>query len=601
MISLKKFNCLILSFLLIIGSVFVSTKTVSAEIIKIGVITGDGVRMRADATTDSEIVTKLNSGTTVTVLGSKAQVGGGSYTWYKVNYINSGQNYTGYVREDLISVSDYNTSPDFKEQLAAFPADYREALTVLHSIYPNWTFIADPVSYTFKQAVALEDDTDRKLIDGSYVSLRSLRPGCYDWNTDSWIGLSGGGWYGASTELIKYYMDPRNFLNANEIYYYLQQGFDVNSQNLQGINNIVKGSFLYANVNHTGDSYHGRSYSQLIWDAGVQSGVNPYFLASTILQEQGTNGATLSRGYSYNGTIVYNFFNWSANGSTSAEVNANGGKYAYSQGWTTPSASIIGGAMKYGDKYVKEGQDTYFYKNFNICNPDPTQIWKQYAQNVADGVSSARKLAKNYVNDKTTPLTFKIPVYKDNSLPATVCPYPIKSTKLYNNYYFKNIEVIKYSSSQDDITPRFDKFTYEYSLSVSGDTTLFIEKPGGTSLASPDTISLNEGDNVVVLSIKSQTGYTKDYTIYVNATNPCTLKITDTRPNTPQVTVKKGDTNGDGKITLIDLANVRLHLLELKKLSGNNLLGADTNGDNKVSLIDLANIRLHLLEIKLLG
>ena len=57
----------------------------------------------------------------------------------------------------------------------------------------------------------------------------------------------------------------------------------------------------------------------------------------------------------------------------------------------------------------------------------------------------------------------------------------------------------------------------------------------------------------------------------------------------------RGDTNGDGKISLIDLANVQRHLLGLMKLAGDNFTAADTNGDGKISLIDLANIQRHLL------
>ena len=69
--------------------------------------------------------------------------------------------------------------------------------------------------------------------------------------------------------------------------------------------------------------------------------------------------------------------------------------------------------------------------------------------------------------------------------------------------------------------------------------------------------------------------------------------ITSSAP--PKPVIVKGDTNGDGKITLSDLANIRLHLLGKFVLKDNNSLGADTNKDGKISLNDLANVRLHLL------
>ena len=60
-------------------------------------------------------------------------------------------------------------------------------------------------------------------------------------------------------------------------------------------------------------------------------------------------------------------------------------------------------------------------------------------------------------------------------------------------------------------------------------------------------------------------------------------------------TVKRGDTNGDGKITLMDLTNVQRHLLEKKKLTDENLISADTNGDGNITLIDLTRIQRYLL------
>ena len=56
-----------------------------------------------------------------------------------------------------------------------------------------------------------------------------------------------------------------------------------------------------------------------------------------------------------------------------------------------------------------------------------------------------------------------------------------------------------------------------------------------------------------------------------------------------------GDANGDGKISLSDLAKIRLHLLGEVTLKGDNLTGADANKDGKISLSDLAKVRLHLL------
>lgn len=62
-----------------------------------------------------------------------------------------------------------------------------------------------------------------------------------------------------------------------------------------------------------------------------------------------------------------------------------------------------------------------------------------------------------------------------------------------------------------------------------------------------------------------------------------------------------GDIDGDSDITINDLANIKLHLIEKKLLTGIELKAADVDGDNQITINDLANMRLiliGLLEIK---
>lgn len=57
-----------------------------------------------------------------------------------------------------------------------------------------------------------------------------------------------------------------------------------------------------------------------------------------------------------------------------------------------------------------------------------------------------------------------------------------------------------------------------------------------------------------------------------------------------------GDNNGDGKITILDLANVQKHLLKKSILTGANLKATDTNKDGKITILDLANFQKQLLK-----
>ena len=593
MTGFKKINSLFLSFILVFISVFTVYLKIDAVIIKMGIVTEPGtiptgISIRADATTSSSKVATLQDGTEVEVLGSEKDKSGNNYWWYKISFATSEGTKVGYIRDIYITLFDYNTNPTFEEQLAQFPQSYHGALISLHSKYPNWIFKADNLYISFNDALNLEDYANVRLIDGSYESLRSMRKGCYDWNTGSWIKYEGD-WYGASRELIAYYMDPRNFLNENDIFMYMKQGYDANTQTLQGVREILKGTFLDTTVSDTNDEFYGRTYSEVIIEAAARSFVNPYIIASTIIQEQGVNGATLGKGTTYNGVTVYNFMHWKATGKTDADIINSGASYAYSCGWTTPSKSIIGGAKMYSSNYLLRGQDTYFYKNYDFIGTNPNFAFAthQYAQNVADSYSSSKKLAKMYVNKTDMSITFRIPVYKDDSLPSAVSPYPEKSDKL-NNYYIKDIQAY-------GLTPAFDKFGYEYSLSVSGDNSIYVELFDGTSLESPNTFNLNTGDNTVVLTVKSQTGFTNDYIINVHSSANCTLTVTNNKGDAVTPNVINGDTNGDGLVSLSDLSNVRLHLLGKITLSGDRFYGADTNKDGQISLSDLSNIRLHLI------
>ena len=40
-----------------------------------------------------------------------------------------------------------------------------------------------------------------------------MADGCYDWETGEYTVLDSGGWVQASSELVQYALDPRNFLS----------------------------------------------------------------------------------------------------------------------------------------------------------------------------------------------------------------------------------------------------------------------------------------------------------------------------------------------------------------------------------------------------
>lgn len=582
----KKLISLCLVLVIFISSVLGTVSiNASAETIITAYIEGDNVNVRVGPSTADTIIEKI-SYTSVTVTEKV-----NNDTWLKITYHNGTKQITGYIFYDssYIRLVEYNPDADFETKLKAFPESYRDALRTLKATYKNWEFIPDPVKITFAEAVALESTNMRKQVSftSQPVSWRSMGQGSYDWNEGTWIQTNGG-WTGASREITAYYMDPRNFLNETEIYQFLQQGYDSAYQNEEGVKKIIKGTFMETDYSDPNDTTYDGSYAKVIMAAAKEASVSPYVLASKIRLEIGTSITNMVSGTYKGYEGYYNFYNIGASGTTTSAVIVNGLARAKAEGWDTRSKAIIGGAKFLSNSYISQGQDTYYYQDFNVHNPD--SLWHQYAQAIHDAYSKGKLTADTYKNEKDLVLTFKIPVF--TNMPESVSKKPVSNSKK-NNYYFEDISV-------SGLTPSFEKYVYEYDLHITGNATIYIKPVSGATYAGESSYTIKKGNNKISLRVKSETGYITDYIVNVDSTVNCTLKISTGTPTpTPEQPVapviKKGDTNGDGTITLSDLANIRLHLLEKFKLSGDNLKGADTNGDNQITLSDLANVRLHLL------
>ena len=353
MSRVNRFGCIVLSAVILFFTAFGSTfGLLGAADYTRAYINGTNVNIRSEASTDGgkNTVVKQVSYDYVTLLGETKNADG--YTWYKVSY----DGITGYIAYDpeYVTLIDSSVDKDFESQIAAFPESYRQYLRDLHAIYPNWKFYADNISMTLDEAVALE--IGRKVSDTTDLSWRSMDLGSYNWNTGEWASSDGKGkWYYVSREVIRYYMDPRNFLNANNIYTYMQLNYDPSCQTEEGLKKVVAGTFLERGYSDPYDTAYGGSYIKVIMAAAESSGVSPYVLAATIIQEQGVNGTSplISGEYSgYEG--YYNFFNI---GATDGNAVIGGLTRAKNEGWNTRSASIIGGAQFCGNSYVSKGHE----------------------------------------------------------------------------------------------------------------------------------------------------------------------------------------------------------------------------------------------------
>ncbi len=580
MTHIKKTLSFLLIISILISAIFVQFSFNVSAATRKGTVVADVLNIREKPNTSSNRLGRIEGGATVQInseqVGQTITDGVSSSLWFNITY----NGITGWVSSIYINeIPQYDFNQSFENQIAGFPESYKPYLRELHAQYPNWRFYPDNVNNSFDGAVSQQLVEMRKQVQIGYhpISWRSMGKGAYEWDENKWIDQNGG-WTGASREIIRYYMDPRNFLNSSEIYMFLMQNYGDVTYTAADVKSIVVGTFL-----------DNDEYINIILKAGEKSKISPYAIASKIIQEQGVNGKSdlISGNYTGAGGIYkgfYNFFNWSASGDGKTSVIERGLKFAMDKGWNTKEASIVGGAEHLYKKYVSIGQNTYYYQDFNVHGGGS----HQYAQAVHDARNKGAFLQKLFGNKKDFTLIFRIPIFL--YMPESPCVKPVQNDTC-NNYYFNSISV-------SGLTPSFYRYTYNYDLHVTGDTIIDVSIPSTASINCALEFPLKAGDNKVVLKVRSQSGYDNDYTINVNADQNCTLYINKGNANVSGGTSQvkgKGDINGDGKISVSDMSTIRLHLLGKYSIGGSAFNLADVNNDGKITVSDMSTVRLHLL------
>ena len=124
-------------------------------------------------------------------------------------------------------------------------------------------------------------------------------------------------WVSASKSAVEYYMDPRNFMDEEHIFQFESTAYD-GTQTKEGVEAILKGTWMYDSLityRTTGQNvkvYDGTTkYSDVIMKAASDFGINAYYLASKIKQENGgaTASATAVNGSTAPFQGIYNYYN----------------------------------------------------------------------------------------------------------------------------------------------------------------------------------------------------------------------------------------------------------------------------------------------------
>ena len=565
-------------------------------------------------------------------------------SYYYTGYISKGTSSKAYVETKTFKVTD----GDINQMLTlGFPKSYAEKLAKLKVSHPNWQFVPYKVNATWDEVIAGETKyISTNLINGSNTSLRNTEDGAYV--NGKWTEFAGGGWYSASKQTVKYFVDPRNFLNDGHVFMFEVLNFDSSVQTTELLQSLLNGTFMSGNAFYYNDKNEkvNISYAQTFRDAGEKNQISSVHLISRVIQEQGSNGSSLSSGDNSEYPGYYNFFNINANGKTTSEVIHSGLAYAKKKGWNSPYKAIIGGASLLND-YIKYGQNTLYLQKFDFAGD--TYYSTQYMQNVRAPYSESYTAYSAYVKNNSLDIkfTFSVPVFKgtmpdktsldikyneDSSLSklsVTSCnlnPSFTSSAYNYTCYVDKKIDNITVNASPTASTSTV-KGTGKFDLNKDV-TVLEIIVTSAAGTTSTYKITVNKVDEVVLtpdeilakMQISNKGGYISGFdlgsdansfnkllnSVYPKAVSQISenkvlytgmnIKITSGITSN-YIVVIYGDNNGDGVIDILDLLKIQKHLLGVNKLKNAYLYASDINKDGNVDIIDLLKIQKHILNV----
>ena len=534
------------------------------------------------------------------------------------------------ISTDLNSI-DSNKYPQIKEMLQS-----------LQKEHPNWKFKILYTDIEWSDAIANE-------YVGHGASPRNLVPANNSNYGGDWIckacgagaTYDSGNWYCASEAAIAYMMDARNSTNTNDIFQFIELTYS--ECNVEAIKTMVAGTFL-----------NNDSYINAIMEAAKTHNVNAYYIVARILQEQGSDGSTLSTGLGYNDQYVgyYNVFNIGASGNGKETVILNGLKKAQDKGWTTLESSIIGGTEVIAKSYIARGQNTLYFQKFDVENSDEELYWHQYMQNILAAQSEGTTLRKTFQNMGALEgeYTFIIPVYKNmpeiaysrpstTSTGATVTETELVKVNVNSSLRLRNepngSETVGWIY-KDEIITRLEKATEK----VDGTYWDYVMKSDGTKgYSARETKETEEVYKLYLVPITSEEADGSDIEDDTNIIKSENIKI-DTENNevttAPNATIAElsilmatdivvknaagevlaadaklatgctindtytisvlGDVTGDGEINSGDLFYTQKYLLKKTQFEEYTKKACDVNKDNEINSGDLFYIQKYLLK-----
>ena len=556
----------------------------------------------------------LNRPRTVEVIGYEGD-------WSKIRFTYWGYTYEGYVYSWYLgNVKTYTLDQNYASQLRSkgFPESYIEKLCKLHAVHPNWNFEVVGNLDSLDTAVTEERrPINKSLISTSDTNMLSTEPAAY---SNGYYVQFEPGWYAASESAVRYYLDPRNFLDDNSIFMFEQLSFN-DSINESVVQSMLNGTFMAGEFTYNDETY---TYARALVEAGRAKNVNPVHLAARILQEQGYGGSRTANMDGGDGYTYHNYFNYGAYGSTADEIYYGALNYAKNSGWNNPYLAIMGAAGDLSNGYISGGQDTVYLQKFNV-NGTIARYGYQYMTNIQAPYSESYKSYRSYYDNGLINLafTFKIPVFSDmgndTPMPTLSSNNNLKSLSVTNTSLVPGFDsgITEYkcyiTSNTTKVTINAEladdkaKMTGTGEITISADTTNAIVKVTAEDDTTKEykitiikTESGQDSPNAIVSSIGLRPSETtisgfsvgRDISDYVNMIqngfSTSEVKVYDAKDNEitsgivatgQKIKVKNnneeitytvivyGDTNGDGKISTIDYSKIKAHIQNTQRLT----------------------------------
>ena len=374
----------------------------------------------------------LTSGQNVTIISSVKNIDNSN--WYKiavsgkVYYIRSSYvTSSGKVKDGEASVSgkvhdylNYRSSYDITNKpIGTFPKNTDVVITgainsgnynwyrvqykgKTYYAAANWITVLDQ-KYDGKEATPVSDAQSVEAPAGDIESLKGV--GRFT-ASGTYIPKDGSTWFNASSQVVGYYMDPRNFINENNIYMFEDLSYQ-SYQSHAAVSKIISGTALERN---------GFMASWFV-SAGKENGMSPIALAARARQETGGGSIAIS-GYIFpDGKYAYNPYNIGAY--SNANPVMRGLEYAKKQGWDTKQKAVFGGAKFIASGYIKQGQNSVYFQRFNVANGAAKVGTHQYMTNISacytESISTKNSYSAYGITNES--LVFVIPVY--TNMPAS--------------------------------------------------------------------------------------------------------------------------------------------------------------------------------------